>query len=348
MKVLMYILLFLSLEVFAQDKLSRVSGYVFSIDRKEPIALCNVFLKQSGKTIKTDLNGYFKFDSISVGKKTIVISNLEFDTLKSDVFINQYGANIFEFYLRGSGVIISDRIPYSQEVIIDGDAKPQGIVTREDYRKMLLREVSIDSLKQLKNDTIYEKEIIVDPCNNNEKIKLMYFETGNLKHNKKTGEWIAYWNNGNLCYKAKYKQKLKLKKIPISKFVKDKRYPYGKYITNEKLKLRYWMIPIDTLIEYNLNGVLAKTVYFSKRGKILNDVINIYDDQGRLRYVRDLINNKFLEYCPHGFSSNQAQDSSIEDKRLKHFETCKWECYLDYPICPLEPVEGSKVVRAKF
>ena len=344
-KCLVILFIILSKICYSQQDSILIKGIVIIKENNEtvPFALVNISNYEFGAY--TNLDGKFQFNiPVSLLKNKLTIQTKYVGYIFDTLILKKNRSNELVIYGYNNSIgSWSGEITQFQEPIIYGDHYG-ATVTSDEYQRMTV----MDYLRKLKNDTICEKEFISDPCNNNEQIKWKYFETGNLKHNKKTGDWIAYWNNGNLCYKAKYRQKLKLKKIPISKFVKDKKYPYGKYITSEKLKLRYWMIPIDTLIEYNLNGVLSKTVYFSKSGKILNDVINIYDDQGRLRLVRNLINNKSLEYCPHGFTSDQAQDSSAEDKRVKHSETCKWECYFDYSICPLEPVEGSNVVRAKF
>lgn len=128
------------MEMFAQQKLSKVSGYVYNLENNDPVVFCNVFLKQNGKQTMTDLNGYFKFDSISVGKYVIVICNLEFDTLFTDVLVKEGINNKFEFYLKGGGVVLTDGWPldydYHQEPLIDPDYGNSITVTRSQYMRM--------------------------------------------------------------------------------------------------------------------------------------------------------------------------------------------------------------------
>lgn len=136
MKNLLYILLFISAKTLAQIEYLQLTGLVFNTKNNEPIAMCNVFLKQSGKSTKTDLNGYFKIDSVPTGKSTVVLYCLEFDTLITDVLVKKESYNMFEFYMKGFGVVLSDKMPYSQVAIIDAGTPRQESVRRVEYVRM--------------------------------------------------------------------------------------------------------------------------------------------------------------------------------------------------------------------
>ncbi len=64
-----------------------VKGFVYDKANGEPVPFSNVFLKGTTIGANTDLNGYYNISRIPPGQYTIVITNLDFDTLRETITI---------------------------------------------------------------------------------------------------------------------------------------------------------------------------------------------------------------------------------------------------------------------
>ncbi len=217
----------------------------------------------------------------------------------------------------------------------------------------------ISKLSVLKKDTILVDYTETNNCTTGDTVS-SYYETGDLKHLKKYGEWVGYWGNGNICYEAKYKQTLKFKKVSVYKKTRGKKtkfdYDYGKQVMHQRFRLRHWIIPVDTLVAYNYEGKPVMTIHFSEKGKILDTAINMYDEVGRLRYTQNVRTGKFKEYCEDGFvidstNFNHQQQYDDNDNPISaHFLECTKNCFVRFDWSPQVPFEESiiKRIKAKF
>lgn len=81
MKLILYVaLLFTSALAFAQDSGS-ISGNVLDFESSnQPLTFAKVSIKETGKKVLTDENGYFLFKNLNVGDYTLVISFIGYDT----------------------------------------------------------------------------------------------------------------------------------------------------------------------------------------------------------------------------------------------------------------------------
>lgn len=212
-----------------------------------------------------------------------------------------------------------------------------------------------NKLRELRKDTILLQYLGSNDCIPRDS-SVFYYETGNIRHLKKTGEWIGYWGKGDICYQTNYRQKLKLKKGFVSKIIKGKNGKYDKRIYKEKFGLRYWVIPTDSLTAYNFNGAKAYTVHFTRKGFIKDSVIFIYDSAGKIRAKSNIRTGNYEEYCGHGIILSWPPIRTKEDvtpeyqKWSAHMGDCTMNCLyrLDF-IWPVEPFgEGINPMRSKF
>lgn len=76
----------LSLSVFAQSTGS-VRGFIYNKETGEPVLFSNVFLKGTTIGANSDLNGFFSLTKIPPGDYTLMVTNLDFDTISEKISI---------------------------------------------------------------------------------------------------------------------------------------------------------------------------------------------------------------------------------------------------------------------
>ena len=76
----------LSGSFFAQNSGS-VRGFIYSKETGEPVLFSNVFLKGTTIAGNSDLNGFFSLTKVPPGDYTLMITNLEFDTISEKITI---------------------------------------------------------------------------------------------------------------------------------------------------------------------------------------------------------------------------------------------------------------------
>jgi hypothetical protein len=79
-----FIFLF-TLHSFAQN--STIRGFVYQKDNGEPVLFTNVYLKGTGYGAATDVNGYFSITKIPAGTYTLMVTSIDYDTLKQEVVV---------------------------------------------------------------------------------------------------------------------------------------------------------------------------------------------------------------------------------------------------------------------
>lgn len=84
-----------------------IRGFVYNKANGEPVAFSNVFLKGTTTGGSTDLNGFFSINKINPGTYTLLITNLEFDTLSETITVKAGDIISKKFYASsGAGVAL--------------------------------------------------------------------------------------------------------------------------------------------------------------------------------------------------------------------------------------------------
>ena len=76
----------ISLSFFAQNS-GAIRGFLYNKENGEPVIFSNVFLKGTTIGANTDLNGFFSITKIPPGDYTLMITNLDFDTIAEKITI---------------------------------------------------------------------------------------------------------------------------------------------------------------------------------------------------------------------------------------------------------------------
>jgi hypothetical protein len=95
-----FTIMFLLLECRSSAQTGKVQGYVYDRATKEQVLLCQVFIKGTPFKTKTDINSYFSLDSIPIGKYTICIWDIGYDTLKAQILVSRGDNAKRSFYLK--------------------------------------------------------------------------------------------------------------------------------------------------------------------------------------------------------------------------------------------------------
>ena len=99
-------LLFLTTIGIAQN--ATVRGFVYNKANGEPIAFSNVYLKGTTNGSSTDLNGFFTLNKIKPGPYTLMVTNLEFDTISKEITLKANEIFSTKFYAENGGVKLSE------------------------------------------------------------------------------------------------------------------------------------------------------------------------------------------------------------------------------------------------
>ena len=78
-----FYLLLLTLLGVSQN--ATIRGFVYNKANGEPVAFSNVYLKGTTSGASTDLNGYFSINKVNPGSYTLLVTNLEFDTISEKI-----------------------------------------------------------------------------------------------------------------------------------------------------------------------------------------------------------------------------------------------------------------------
>lgn len=100
-----FCLLFISLIGFSQN--ATIRGFVYNKANGEPVAFSNVYLKGTTTGASTDLNGYFSINKVAPGSYTLLVTNLEFDTISENITIKAGEILNKKFFSDKGGVILN-------------------------------------------------------------------------------------------------------------------------------------------------------------------------------------------------------------------------------------------------
>lgn len=85
-----------------------VKGFIYDKANGEPVPFSNVFLKGTTIGSGTDLNGFFILTKIPAGKYTLVISNLEYDTIREPIEIQNGVVLNKKFFATKGGISLQE------------------------------------------------------------------------------------------------------------------------------------------------------------------------------------------------------------------------------------------------
>lgn len=83
--------------VFAQT--GNLKGFVYEASNGEPLPGATILLKEKGKGAKSDINGYFNLPKIAVGKYTVVVSSIGFESVEKQILIEPDENTSIKIYL---------------------------------------------------------------------------------------------------------------------------------------------------------------------------------------------------------------------------------------------------------
>jgi len=112
MRLLLYIITFLSLNLFSQNS---ISGKITFED--QPFDMANVYLKGTTKGTSTNINGNYTLKNITDGNYTVVVSSVGFTTLYKKITLENNQTKILNFNLQEDASQL-------EEVVISGTMKP--------------------------------------------------------------------------------------------------------------------------------------------------------------------------------------------------------------------------------
>ena len=112
MRLLLYTITFLSLNLFSQNS---ISGKITFED--QPFEMANVYLKGTTKGTSTDTNGNYTLKNITDGNYTIVVSSVGFTTQYKKVTLNSNQTKTLNFNLQEDASQLD-------EIVVSGTMKP--------------------------------------------------------------------------------------------------------------------------------------------------------------------------------------------------------------------------------
>lgn len=103
-KLYTFCLLFITIAGFSQH--ATIRGFVYNKASGEPVAFSNVFIKGTTNGTSTDLNGFFTLAKINPGTYTLLVTNLEFDTISETVTLKANEIVSKKFFAEKGGVAL--------------------------------------------------------------------------------------------------------------------------------------------------------------------------------------------------------------------------------------------------
>lgn len=102
-----YTFCFLLLTVLGFSQGATIRGFVYNKDNGEPVAFSNVYLKGTTMGASSDMNGFFSINKVTPGAYTLLVTNLEFDTISESITIKAGELITKKFYSTKGGVILN-------------------------------------------------------------------------------------------------------------------------------------------------------------------------------------------------------------------------------------------------
>ena len=101
-----YTFCFLLITFFGFSQSATIRGFVYDKANGEPVAFSNVYLKGTTTGASSDLNGFFSINKVTPGAYTLLVTNLEFDTISEKITIKAGEILSKKFFAVKGGVIL--------------------------------------------------------------------------------------------------------------------------------------------------------------------------------------------------------------------------------------------------
>ncbi len=102
-----FIFFFISYTFFSQNS-GAIKGFVYDKANGEPVPFSNVFFKGTTIGASTDLNGFFTISRIPAGQYTLLVTNLDFDTIRETIAIKANDLISKKFFAIKGGVKLDE------------------------------------------------------------------------------------------------------------------------------------------------------------------------------------------------------------------------------------------------
>lgn len=107
LSALIFVLFALPAGWFAQNGAS-VKGFIYEKSNGEPVPFSSVYLKGTTIGVATDLNGFFSITRIPPGTYTLLVTNLEFDTIKEKLSLKEGDVLNKKYFATKGGVKLEE------------------------------------------------------------------------------------------------------------------------------------------------------------------------------------------------------------------------------------------------
>lgn len=87
MTKLFYSFCLLLITTLGFSQFATIRGFIYNKENGEPVAFSNVYLKGTTTGASSDINGYFSVNKVKPGSYTLMVTNLEFDTISESITI---------------------------------------------------------------------------------------------------------------------------------------------------------------------------------------------------------------------------------------------------------------------
>ena len=102
-----YTILVLLIGFLGISQNATIRGIVYDKSNGEPVAFSNIYLKGTTIGASSDLNGFFSINKVVPGVYTLLVTNLEFDTISEQITIKPNEIVTKKFYSTKGGVILN-------------------------------------------------------------------------------------------------------------------------------------------------------------------------------------------------------------------------------------------------
>jgi len=107
-------LLFLFITSFSFGQAARISGIITNAETGETLIGANVYIRETGQGMATDLNGYYVLDNLGLESKTLVVSFLGFEQYEKALLLEPGQSQKIDVALK-TEIIEMDEIDVSAE-----------------------------------------------------------------------------------------------------------------------------------------------------------------------------------------------------------------------------------------
>lgn len=110
------LLIFLALaSLFATAQTGTIRGFVYNKDNGEPVSFSNVYIKGTTLGVSTDQNGFFSLNKVPPGKQTLMVVNLDFDTIRETIDVKANEIINKKFYAVKGGINLGDVVVSAEQ-----------------------------------------------------------------------------------------------------------------------------------------------------------------------------------------------------------------------------------------